>query len=294
MNLLLRILAAGSLLTAAHAFAADAFEGKVTFTMTHSSGKPQTMDYSIKDHRMRMDITVAKSDSTDDTDKPKKRHSLVPGFLGGKSDNDAAGKGGDSNGGATTRQVTTIMDLEKMEMTTLMPDQKMYMVMSLKKAVDRAAARAEHREAAAAATDVASTKDIERTGKTEKILGYSCEQIVVKDSEKGTVTELWVASGLGTFMGMGGGGPMGGGGGGMFGGHKSSSAAAAKWEEVLKGGGGFPMRVVTSDAQGNQTFKMEATAIEPGRQPEENFLPPPDYQKFTMPDLGNLNPFNRG
>ena len=174
-------------------------------------------------------------------------------------------------------QVSMIMDLAKMETLMLMPEQNMYMIMPIKKPVDQAMQKAGE-----------STADIERTGKTETILGYKCDQILVKD--KATVTEMWVAPDLGTFMGLGGGG--GGGGGGMAamfgGGRKGGGAAGAKWEEVLKGKGGFPLRVVTHDAKGKETFKMEATKIEPGSLPDLLFVPPEGYQKFSMPDLGGM------
>jgi len=180
---------------------------------------------------------------------------------------------------AEKHQVSTIMDMEKMEMLMLMPEQNMYMVMPIKKAVDNAVEHAEK--------NGAMNADIERTGKTEKILGYTCDQILVTDKEKGTVTELWVAPDLGMFMGLGNGG-----GGGMFGGRKT--AAAAKWEEALKGKGGFPLRVISHDAKGKDVFKMEATKIEPGPQPDSLFAPPAGYQKFQMPDMGGLNPFKQG
>ena len=38
---------------------------------------------------------------------------------------------------------------------------------------------------------------------------------------------------------------------------------------------------------------MEATKIEPGTLPDSLFVPPADYQKFEMPDLGGLNPFRK-
>ena len=82
------------------------------------------------------------------------------------------------------------------------------------------------------------------------------------------------------------------GGGGPFGGRKSANAA--KWEEALKGKEGFPLRVVTHDAKSKETFKMEATKIEPGTLSAALFLPPEGYQKFQMPDFGGLNPFKRG
>ena len=168
--------------------------------------------------------------------------------------------------------MSTIMDMAKLEMLMLMPEQQMYMVMPIKKTVEKAMAKQEE-----------STADIEVTGKTDTILGYKCNQILVKD--KGTVTEMWVAEGLGTFKGLGnkGGGP--------FGGRKSASAA--KWEEALKDKGGFPLRVITTDAKSKETFRMEATKIEPGTLPESLFVPPAGYSKFQMPDFGGLNPFKR-
>jgi uncharacterized membrane protein YgcG len=179
---------------------------------------------------------------------------------------------------AEGRTMSTIMDLAKQEMLMLMPEQGMYMVMPIKKPIDKAVKEAGE-----------STAEIERTGKTETILGYKCDQIVVKD--KGAVTEMWVATDLGTFMGLGGG--MGGGGGGgmgaMFGGgRKGGGGAGAKWEEVLKGKGGFPLRVVSHDAAGKETFKMEATKIEPGALPDSLFVPPEGMQKFDMPDMGGM------
>ena len=171
---------------------------------------------------------------------------------------------------AEGNQVASIMDMAKLEMLMLMPDQQMYMVMPIKQPVEQALAKQGE-----------STADIEVTGKTDTILGYKCSQILVKD--KGTVTEMWVAEGLGMFMGLGGGGPMGG---GMMGGRKSANAA--KWEEALKGKGGFPLRVITRDAKGKDTFTLEATQIEPGTRPDSLFSPPAGYQKFEMPNLGGM------
>jgi hypothetical protein len=172
---------------------------------------------------------------------------------------------------AEGNQVAMILDTAKQEMLMLMPDQQMYMAMPMKKTMEQVADKAG-----------ASTADVEITGKTETILGYKCSQILVKD--KGTVTEAWVADGLGAFMGLGSGGM----GGGMFGGGKS--AKAAKWEEVIKNKGGFPLRVITRDANGKQVTKMEATKIEPGSLPDSLFIPPAGYQKFNMPNMGGMFP----
>lgn len=175
-------------------------------------------------------------------------------------------------------EMSTIMDLPKLEMIILMAERNMYMVMPLKKPVEQAVEQ--HQGEAA-------NVDIKRTGKTETILGYKTDQLLITDKDKGTVTELWVAPDLGNFMGLGNSG------GSPFGGRKQS-ASAAKWEEALKGSkGGFPLRVISHDAKGKETFKMEATKVEPGPLPESLFVPPAGYQKFEMPNFGGLNPFKR-
>lgn len=181
---------------------------------------------------------------------------------------------------AEGHQMSSIMDLDKLEMLMLMPEQQMYMVMPIKKPIEQAMEKSAE-----------SSAEVEVTGKTETILGYKCSQILIKD--KGSVTEAWVAEGLGAFMGLG----QGGGGGnpmaGMFGGGgRKGGGNAAKWEEALKGKGGFPLRVITHDAKGRDSFKMEATKIEPGSLPDSLFSPPAGYQKFEMPDIGSM--FRRG
>jgi hypothetical protein len=233
MNLPTRIFAVGSMLVASHLFAAGAFEGKVTLTVTENKGKPMDISYSTKGERTRLDTNVS------------------------------------------GHEITMIMDMSKLEMITLMAEQNMYMVMPLKKPVEQAAEQ--HQGDAA-------NLDMKRTGKTETILGYKADQLLFTDKNTGNVTELWVASDLGNFMGLGnrGGSPFGG---------RKPSANAAKWEEALKGKGGFPLRVISHDSKGKEISKMEATKIEPGTLPESLFVPPAGYQKFEMPNLGGMNPF---
>ncbi len=163
----------------------------------------------------------------------------------------------------------SIMDLEKMEMTLLMPEQQMYMVMPIKDKVEKAMDKAFENDAT-----------IEKTGRTETILGYKCDEYLAKDRE--AVTEIWVAEGLGSFMGLGSGGnPMG----GMMGGGKKRGTG---WEEKFKGKPGFPLRVISRDKKNRETFKMEATKIEPGTLPASLFQAPAGWQKFQMPDMGGL------
>lgn len=175
---------------------------------------------------------------------------------------------------AEGHSVASIMDAEKKEMIMLMPEQQMFMVMPMKQVMDKAVASAE-----------ASGQTVEKTGRTETILGYKCDEYVAKGKD-GT-TEVWIAEGLGSFMGLGGGGPMGGPGG-------RGKAAGGGWETAFKGKPGFPLRVITHSTSGKDTFKMEATKIEKGGVSDADFTPPEGYQKFSMPDMGGMNPFGKG
>lgn len=169
--------------------------------------------------------------------------------------------------------MASIINWSKMEMIMLMEEQQMYMVTSMKGAAKLA-------EAEESAPDA----KIQKTGETENILGYLCEKYVTIDG-KDTV-EMWVTEKLGTFMGMqagGGGSPMA----GMFGGGGAKKKSG--WEEAVKGKENFfPLRVVGKNAKGKETFRMEAKSIEPGSLPDSLFAVPAGWQKFEMPNLGDM------
>lgn len=175
---------------------------------------------------------------------------------------------------AERRTMVMIMDLAKKETLMLMPEEKMYMVMPIQEAVEAAVKESDLKQ-----------HNIEKTGRTDTILGYKVEEYVSKD--RNSTTEIWIAEGLGTFMGVTGGG----GGNPMMGGRGRNAGQA--WENAFKGKPGFPLRVITRDAKSKETYKMEATKIEPGSLPASLFQPPSDYQRFQMPNLGDLNPFKK-
>ena len=167
--------------------------------------------------------------------------------------------------------VVMLLDFAKRETTILMAQQKKYMVQPLP-------------DPAKTDPGTAVQPDVQRTGEYETILGYKCEKIIVKSGD--TVAEIWGAEGMGVFMNPGMGGPMG----------RGRPAPRNAWEAELASRGFFPFRVVTHDASGKQTFKMEATEIDPSSPADSLFVPPPDYEKFEMPQmpgLGGLNPFKR-
>ncbi|ACB75662.1 DUF4412 domain-containing protein [Opitutus terrae] len=155
--------------------------------------------------------------------------------------------------------MATIMDLGKKEMIVLMPEQQMYMVHSLA-------------AAGAAVEKQASDVTFEKTGDTEKILGYDCTKYISKS--KDGISDVWVTEQLGSFAGLG----------GMAGGGKGGKGKAqtSGWEKALMGKDLFPLRVVVKNQKGAEQFRMEVVAVDKGPQPAELFAPPAGYQKFDM------------
>ena len=171
-----------------------------------------------------------------------------------------------------------IMDTTKREMTMIMDEQKMYMVMALPQSVKDEMAKREQEVT------------LEKTNETEKILGYTATKYIATD--RSTETELWLAEGLGTFMGMSNNrNPMG----------RGRETPPPAWERALAGKELCPLRVVgyekgalTNKGKGEEkskgkakgasgeTFRMEVTAIDKTSLPDSMFTPPPGYQKFDM------------
>lgn len=155
-----------------------------------------------------------------------------------------------------------ILDLGKKEMTMIMPEQQMYMTTSM----------SEGKDAPARQDDAVK---VENTGQTEKILGYLATKYLA--SAKDSTTEIWLAEGLGVFASM----PSQGGGGGLFG-RKKAAASSQAWESALAGKELFPLRVITKDKKGKESFRMEATAVDKTPVPASSFAPPEGYQKLDM------------
>lgn len=164
---------------------------------------------------------------------------------------------------------TSIMDYTKKEMIMLMPGEKMYMVMPIPDVADDTGKKKRPgREAT-----------FEKTGETEKILGYLCTKFISKDEDNNTY-EIWAAEGLGTFMGAGGKNPM-------------KRAPRSAWETELVKNGFFPLRMVGKNEKGKEIFQMEALAVEKQKLPDTDFVPPAGYQRFDMGGMmkGMANPF---
>lgn len=154
-----------------------------------------------------------------------------------------------------------IFDAARQMTLILMHERKTYMIMPAP------------RGQAAALTRTGTARPV-KTGRTETILGYPCEEWTSAD-EHGT-TEVWAAKGLGTFAPLGG---MG----------RGPADQRPAWEAEMTRGGFFPLRVVHHPKAGDATTTMQVTAVEPKPLANDLFRPPKDYKEFKMPaGLGGM------
>ncbi len=150
-----------------------------------------------------------------------------------------------------------IMDMGEKKMIMLMEKQKMYSVTKLDPGL------------------VAKKVDAKINGKfykasgTKTILGYSCDHYVYEG--KSGKSDIWGATGIGTFLGMSGGAP--------------GSNKVEEWVKALKGKGMFPLEMDHTSADG-KTMTMLATKVEETSLSADLFEIPAGYKK--MPDYSEM------
>lgn len=154
-----------------------------------------------------------------------------------------------------------LLDWEKREMSMLMPGQTMYMVIELK-------------DVPMIENEVKKTQDsttLEKTSETATIVGREATKYIAKDGK--TVTELWLASGIGSWFNMSGGGnPM-------------KPKKLSDWEREIIAKQLFPLRMVTFDKKGRPEVTTEVVELTPQKLDDSMFLPPAGYTRFSMGGL---------
>ena len=173
-----------------------------------------------------------------------------------------------------------IMDMTTGSMTTLMPAQKMYMVMDFRKMGEalRGIAPSKDEKGARAASAPGQAPNIKATGRTEVVAGHTCEWYVM--GEKGEI-EVCSAKGLGFFaFGQS---PLGGGGGSSMG-ALAALGGNADYAKLFKDGF-FPLKMA-QNTKGKSQVVMEATKVEQTTLDPSLFVPPPDYTEMKMPGFG--------
>jgi uncharacterized protein DUF4412 len=180
--------------------------------------------------------------------------------------------------GAGGQSSAMIMDLTTGVMTVLMPQQKAYMVMDMRKAGQAAAGLPFIKDKMARGGAPPSMPKVSATGRTEVVAGHTCEYYVM--GEKGEA-EVCSAKGLGMFMF--GQSPMG----GAAAGSMALLGAMSGSPDYLKlfKDGFFPLKMVHGEG-GKKEVVMEATRVEKKALDPSLFVPPPDYKEMKMPGFG--------
>ncbi len=105
--------------------------------------------------------------------------------------------------------------------------------------------------------------EISKTGKTQTILGYACEEYLVKDGDK--QTNVWVTKDLGTFELFR-----------MGGGRQRNNVDA--WQKAI-GKSGFPL-LATTKMGDKEAGSLKAIKVEKKSVDDALFKIPEGYQKF--------------
>jgi hypothetical protein len=161
---------------------------------------------------------------------------------------------------------TLIMDWKKQQIMVVVEQQQMYMTRPMPTMLDTPDPQG------GAAAKAQLDQSFVDTGKTEKVLGYTCKQYTT--TSNGVTTRLWLTDQLGLFKGLG----------GEMSGNRSGNGMQA-WEKALKGKEAFPLRVVGTDASGKEKYHLEVTSIIKQSLPDSTFEPPADYKPLNIADM---------
>lgn len=219
-----------------------AFEGQIDMQMTtKKSNEPTTIHYFVKGKLIRTEMLM---DEHKKKTPPKKKQL-------------EAVKEPESE---KPEVMISIIDLEKMEMTTLMASQKMYMVNKLPAQVAKEAEKAQ------------AENPFKPTGRKEIIAGVQAEEYAGQTGK--TWTELWLTKELGRLV--------------MSGGGKNGGKGNA-WDAFLSAENSFTLRTVMRSKQGgDETMRMETLKVDRTSLSDSLFVPPEDYTKMEMPSLGGM------
>jgi len=106
--------------------------------------------------------------------------------------------------------------------------------------------------------------EITKTGKTQKILGYDCEEFLIKDGDRNS--EVWITKDLGPFQLF------------KMGGRQGQNNVEA-WQKMVGSEGGFPLLATTKEGD-TEISKMVATNVEKKSLDDSLFKIPEGYKQF--------------
>ena len=157
------------------------------------------------------------------------------------------------------QKTVMIFDGKTRTMQMAMPGQKTYMEISLE------GGRGEYLK------EALEKQSVERTGKTEKIAGYSCEVWRITDKERHrTKSDLCVAKGFGSAARF------------WIDPKEARRSSQPGWVKQLIEEGGFGLRSIQYDEAGKETTRMEVTSIDKKSLEATLFAFPADWTKHDM------------
>jgi len=167
--------------------------------------------------------------------------------------------GGGAAGAGAGMGAATIVDGAAKKSYTLIPASKQYMETDLN-------ALSSSTSTSTPPPGTPKTKAT-KTGRTDKVAGYSCDVWTITSPTTKMDSEICVAHGL-TFLAMG------------VGPFAALGGGNDAWGDALAGGG-FPLRMRVFDTPGHEMMHMEATRVEKKSEPDSLFEIPAGYTKYT-------------
>ncbi len=151
-------------------------------------------------------------------------------------------------------KAAVLINVKDKKTVMLMEHMKMYMDVPMPKAEDMSESKPE----------------ITKTDKTKNILGYKCQQYIIKDGDM--MSEIWITRDLGTFA--------------MFRmGPPGKGQREEAWQKVIGSEGGFPLSVITKSGEEKES-EMVATKVEKKSLDDALFQIPEGYQQFDPSMMG--------
>lgn len=120
------------------------------------------------------------------------------------------------------------------------------------------------------ATSTTQKPHLVKTGESETILGFPCNEWVL--SEDDVTTEIWATASLGTYVGMQL-KPV------------NTTVASFAWESGLRSRGLFPLRLVQRNANGSEIYQLEVLSVKRERVNDGLFQIPPGFEKVSLMDF---------
>ncbi len=165
------------------------------------------------------------------------------------------------------------MIVDKDKMIMIMPAQKMYMEFSMDKIRQQVGEMMKNADKSQTDDD-GKDFDIEdiskyKTGKTKKMFGHECEQLIYKDEETGETVEAWIATDMGSFI---------------FAQNPMMPDDQPEWQKRF-GDAYFPMQMTVKDSDGNVKEVFEVVELNEESLDSSLFEVPAGFQKMSIPGM---------